>query len=191
MVRSSAGRLENLKKDDFDLGKHDRRVVGSVLLEASTGRILVTPKVELLPEDSADAGENDDIPISNDLAKLAKSRLYLQRPKINTHFYEDSTGDLQSLQARGQEALMIEGQVGQPLSVVPDQGLRAYSLRDMQELPSGKRTATQDHPTILGHREAGASLPQETHLEFYSSSSDPVLAIYALIYTYNQVGIEV
>lgn len=44
---------------------------------------------------------------------------------------------------------MVEGQVGQPLSAVPDQGLRAYPLRDMPELPSG-RTATQDHPTILG-----------------------------------------
>lgn len=48
------------------------------------------------------------------------------------------------------EALMVEGHVGHPLSAVPDQGLRAYPLRDMPELPSGRRTATQDHPTILG-----------------------------------------
>ena len=45
---------------------------------------------------------------------------------------------------------MVEGQVGQPLSAVPNQGLRAYPLRDLPELPSGRRTATQDHSTILG-----------------------------------------
>jgi hypothetical protein len=61
-----------------------------------------------------------------------------------------STGDLRPLQTRRPEALMVEGQVGQPLSAVPDQGLRAYPLRDMPELPSRRRTATQDHPTILG-----------------------------------------
>jgi len=44
---------------------------------------------------------------------------------------------------------MVEGQVGQPLSAVLDQGLRAYPLRDMPELLSRSRTATQDHPTIL------------------------------------------
>jgi len=68
---------------------------------------------------------------------------------------EDSTRDLRRLQAQGAEvqgaeaeALMVEGHVGHPLSAVPDQGLRAYPLRDMPELPSGRRTATQDHPTI-------------------------------------------
>jgi len=45
---------------------------------------------------------------------------------------------------------MVEGQVGQPLSDVLDQGLRAYPLRDMPELPSGRRTATQDYPTSSG-----------------------------------------
>jgi hypothetical protein len=45
---------------------------------------------------------------------------------------------------------MVEGHVGHPLSAVPDQGLKAYPLRDMPELPSGRRTATQDHPTIWG-----------------------------------------
>jgi hypothetical protein len=63
---------------------------------------------------------------------------------------EDSTRDLQPLQAQEVEALMVEGQVGQPLSAVLDQGLRVYPLRDLLELPSGRRTATQDHPTILG-----------------------------------------
>jgi hypothetical protein len=45
---------------------------------------------------------------------------------------------------------MAEGQVGQPVSAVLDQGLGVYPLRDMPELPSGRRTATQDHSTILG-----------------------------------------
>ncbi len=63
---------------------------------------------------------------------------------------EDSTGDLRPLQAQEAEALMVEGQMGQPLSAILDQGLRAYPLRDLPELPSGRRTATQDHPTILG-----------------------------------------
>jgi hypothetical protein len=63
---------------------------------------------------------------------------------------EDSARDLRPLQAQGAETLMVEGQVGQPPSAVLDQGLRAYPLRDMPELPSGRRTATQDHPTILG-----------------------------------------
>jgi hypothetical protein len=63
---------------------------------------------------------------------------------------EDSTRDLRPLQAQGAEALMVEGQVGQPPSAVLDQGLKAYPLRDLPELPSGRRTATQGHPTILG-----------------------------------------
>ena len=41
----------------------------------------------------------------------------------------------------------FKGQVGQPLSAILDQGLRAYPLRDMPEVPSG-RTATQRHSTI-------------------------------------------
>jgi hypothetical protein len=45
---------------------------------------------------------------------------------------------------------MIEGQVGQTLSADLNQGLKAYSLRDLPELPSGRRSATEDHPTILG-----------------------------------------
>ena len=54
------------------------------------------------------------------------------------------------LQAQGVEALMVEGQVGQTLSADLDQGLKAYSLRYLPELPSGRRSATEDHPTILG-----------------------------------------
>jgi hypothetical protein len=45
---------------------------------------------------------------------------------------------------------MVEGQVGQPSSAVLDQGPRAYPLRDLPELPSRRRTASQDRPTILG-----------------------------------------
>jgi hypothetical protein len=45
---------------------------------------------------------------------------------------------------------MVEGQVGQPSPAVLDEGLRAYPLHDLPELPSGRRTATQDRPTILG-----------------------------------------
>jgi len=51
---------------------------------------------------------------------------------------------------QGTEAFMVEGQLGQPPSAVLDEGLRAHPLRYMPELPSGGRTATQDHPTILG-----------------------------------------
>ena len=39
---------------------------------------------------------------------------------------ENSTGDLRQLQEQGAEVLTIEGQVGQRLSAVPDQTLRAY-----------------------------------------------------------------
>jgi len=46
------------------------------------------------------------------------------------------------LQAQGAEALIVEGQVGQPLSAILDQGLRAYPLQDMPELPRGRRTAS-------------------------------------------------
>ena len=55
---------------------------------------------------------------------------------------EDSTRDLRPLQALGAEALMVEGQVGQPASVVLDRGLGASPLWDMPELPGERRTAT-------------------------------------------------
>jgi hypothetical protein len=48
---------------------------------------------------------------------------------------------------------MVEGQVGQTLSVVLDHCLRAYPLRDMPELPGKRGTATQDHLTTLGQYE--------------------------------------
>jgi hypothetical protein len=54
------------------------------------------------------------------------------------------------LQAQGAEALMVEGQMGQPLSAILTKALEHTPLRDMPELPIGRRTATQNHPTILG-----------------------------------------
>jgi len=52
---------------------------------------------------------------------------------------------------------MVEGEV-------LDRGLKAYPLRDMPELPSGRRTATQDHHTTLGQfrssQAAEAASPQ-------------------------------
>ena len=51
---------------------------------------------------------------------------------------EDSTGDLRPLQAQG-------AQVGQALLAVLDQGLKAYPLRDLPELPRGRY-----HPIIIG-----------------------------------------
>ena len=57
---------------------------------------------------------------------------------------EDSTRDLRPLQAQRAEALIVERQAGQPLSAILDQGLRAYPLRDMPVLLSGRRTTTQD-----------------------------------------------
>jgi hypothetical protein len=55
-----------------------------------------------------------------------------------------------ALQALGAEALMVEGRVGQHVSAALDQGLGAYPLRDMLELASGRRTATQGQSTISG-----------------------------------------
>jgi hypothetical protein len=41
---------------------------------------------------------------------------------------EDSTRDLRLLQALGAEALMVEGQVGKPVSAALDQVLGAYAV---------------------------------------------------------------
>lgn len=45
---------------------------------------------------------------------------------------------------------MVEGQVSQPLAAVLDKASEHLFLQDMPELLSRRRTATQDHPTILG-----------------------------------------
>jgi len=43
---------------------------------------------------------------------------------------------------------MLEAQVGHALLADPDQGLKADPLQDLPELPSQRRTASQDHSNI-------------------------------------------
>jgi hypothetical protein len=62
------------------------------------------------------------------LSRPAPATIDEQKPKIAFETYD-------LYKRGGPEALIVEEQVGQPLTAVPDQGLRAYPLRDMPEIP--------------------------------------------------------
>lgn len=78
---------------------------------------------------------------------------------------------------------MVEGHVGHPLSAVPDQGLRAYPLRDLPELSSGRRTATQDHPTILGINDSRSSAYRDKRVRRRTHNADSIEHLYSTLLT--------